>query len=330
MKRTPMKPCIAVLLAGLISAAGCRARKPVRSIRIGVQNNAFPALVLAAKGEGLFESEGLDVTIVPYPSGKLAMNAALAGEVDLATVADMPIMANSFKRDDFRVLCSIGHTDNGAWIVGRRDRGINGPDDLVGKTIGTQQGSAVHFFLASFLVHRRIPSDQVKIVFMPAIELPGALSDGTIDAFSMRNPFINQAKEALGDKAIEIFEPHAYRQFFTLTIRKAVLDEDATIAIDALTALVNAEAFARDHPKQAMRTVAQQLGPNREDEVAADWNKYIFEVALGQELIRCLEDEARWAIEQGRTPTQELPSFRDVIDSTAIKTVQPEAYSVME
>jgi len=311
-------------------AAGCRARKPVRSIRIGVQNNAFPALVLAAKGEGLFEAEGLDVTIVPYPSGKLAMNAALAGEVDLATVADMPIMANTFKRDDFRVLCSIGYTDNGAWIVGRRDRGINGPGDLVGKTIGTQQGSAVHFFLASFLLHHRIPADQVTIVFMPAVELPGALSDGTIDAFSMRNPFISQAKEVLGDKAIEIFEPHAYRQFFTLVIRKVVLDDDPTIAIDALTALVNAEALVHDHPEQAMQTVAQQLGPNRSDEVAGDWSKYTFEVALGQDLIRCLEDEARWAIEQGRTPTPNLPSFYDVIDSTAIQTVQPEAYSVMK
>jgi NitT/TauT family transport system substrate-binding protein len=330
MKRMVSYMLTVALLAVTAGVTGCRARKPARVLRIGTQDNAFSALVLAAEGGGFFEEEGLDVTIAKYPSGKLAFKAALAGEVDMATVADMPVMVNSFTRDDFRLLCTLGYTDNGAWLIARRDRGIAKATDLVGKTVGTQEGSAVHFFLGSLLVHHRIPPDKVNVVFMPAVELVTALIEGTIDAFSMRNPFIAQAKEALGDNAIEIFEPHAYRQFFILASRRDLLDRDPSIARDALTALVKAEAFAAEAPAEAQAVVARQLGDGRETEVANDWSKYTFEIALGQDLIRGLEDQARWAIEAGRTSASEVPDFRTVIAPAAIKAVRPESFTVME
>ncbi len=330
MRRTLFHVHTVMLLLVALAVSGCGARKPVRALRIGVQDNVFPALVLAAKGGGFFEKEGLDVTLVKYPSGKLAFNAALAGEVDMATVADMPVMVNRFKRDDFRLLCTLGYTDNGAWIIARRDRGITTPADLAGKTVGTQEGSAVHFFLGSLLVHHRISPRDVNIVFMPAVELVTALTEGTIDAFSMRNPFIAQAREALGDNAIEIFDPHAYRQFFILAARKDLLDRDASVAEDAVAALVKAEAFASSAPGEAQAVVAAQLGPDRAAEVANDWDTYTFEIALGQGLIRGLEDQARWAIEMRRAPASEVPDFRTVLAPAAIKAVRPQSFTVME
>ena len=40
--------------------------------------------------------------------------------------------------------------------MARRDHGINSIDELKGKTIATQQGSAVHFFLNTFLLFNNI------------------------------------------------------------------------------------------------------------------------------------------------------------------------------
>jgi len=320
---------LASLLIAVVALAGCR-RQPLRAVRIGIQDNVFPALALVAKGEGFFEDAGLDVTIKKYPSGKLALNAALAGEVELCTVADMPIMVNSFTRDDFRILCSMGYTDNGAWIIARRDHGIDKAADLRGKTIGTQEGSAVHFFLSAFLVHNRIPASDVTNTFMPATELPGALSAGTIDAFSMRNPYISEARTALGDNAIEFLAPYAYRQFHILVIRKDVLDSDPSVARDIVAALVRAETFVLNNRAAAVRAVVRQLGPERESEVASDWDSYTFVVALGQGMIRCLEDQAGWAVENGRTGGRTPPAFLDFIAPAAIKAVRPESFSVIE
>ena len=125
-----------------------------------------------------------------YPSGKLAFQAMLRGEVDVATVADMPLMHHGFSSDGVAVVATVATVDEGAWIVARRDRGIESPADLKGKRIGTQKNSAVHFFLGMFLLANRITADDVEVVFMEATELPGALASGGIDAFSMRNPFI--------------------------------------------------------------------------------------------------------------------------------------------
>ena len=74
-----------------------------------------------------------------------------------------------------------------------------------------------------FLLHNGIPETEVDILFMKAIDLPSALINGEIDAFSMRNPFIAEASAALGQNGLELFEPGAYRQTFNLCVRKAFL-----------------------------------------------------------------------------------------------------------
>jgi NitT/TauT family transport system substrate-binding protein len=254
----------------------------------------------------------------------------LAGEVDLSTAADMPIMANTFKRDDFRVLCSIGHTDNGAWILARRDRGIAQPADLRGKRVATQEGSAVHYFLSSFLVYHKIPEEEVKIVFLPAVELPGALVRGEIDAFSMRNPFVAEAKAQLGDNAVELFEPHAYRQFFNLAMRVDALQSDPPVADAVVAALVRAARFIEADREDAIAVVAGELGPGRTDEVRGDWDRFVFDVTLGQSLIRCLENQARWAVRHGRTDAQAAPRFLRMLYPQALKRAAPGAFSVIE
>ncbi|MCP4396810.1 MAG: hypothetical protein GY801_05870 [bacterium] len=42
------------------------------------------------------------MTLQEYPSGKLAAKAMFAGEVDIATVADMPVVFNSWRWSSFR------------------------------------------------------------------------------------------------------------------------------------------------------------------------------------------------------------------------------------
>src|SRR5262245_42912352 len=49
-------------------------------------------LVFIAQMKGYFENEGLNVVLQPHRTGKSALDAALEGRADLATVADIPIM----------------------------------------------------------------------------------------------------------------------------------------------------------------------------------------------------------------------------------------------
>ncbi|NCC53035.1 MAG: hypothetical protein EOM20_17740, partial [Spartobacteria bacterium] len=166
---------------------------PPTPIRIGIQDNTACSLIWIAKAEGYFEKNGLDAELVRYPSGKLALQGLLNGEADYVTCADMPLALQGFETNEVRIIATIAQNNNGAWIIARRDAGIQTPADLRNKRIGTQKNSAVHYFLSQFLIYHQISTAEVQIVFLPATALPEALDQGEIDAFSMRNPFVGHA-----------------------------------------------------------------------------------------------------------------------------------------
>jgi ABC-type nitrate/sulfonate/bicarbonate transport system substrate-binding protein len=139
-----------VLWIAAIPAGGCSVQREPVSIALSLE--PMSALAVIADTEGFLRKEGLDATIKEYASGRLALQGMLKGEAEFATVADSPIIVSRFERDDFMLLATIASSDNEPKIVARRDRGIARPADLAGKRIGTQKGSAVHFFLHHFLL----------------------------------------------------------------------------------------------------------------------------------------------------------------------------------
>jgi NitT/TauT family transport system substrate-binding protein len=251
---------VATMIGGYFWLTQAKPKKytgPVEKLTIGMQNNIAPALVWIAKEKDYFEEQGLDVELRRYPSGKLALLGLFNNEVDLCTTADIPIMANSFERNDYLIFGSIANSDSALWIVARRDKGIADPEDLRGKKIATQKNSAAHFFLSMFLLHNHILESDVDISFMKAVDLPHALINGKIDAFSIRNPFIQEAKDALGDNAIEFFAPGVYSNTFNLVAKKDFVSKKPELIEGVIKAVIKAEEFASKNREQAIKTTAR-------------------------------------------------------------------------
>ncbi len=207
----------AVLLLLLLGVTGgyvaCRHyqnREPARkreTVTIGLAREALNALMLIAVEQGLFAQEGLEVTIIDtYPSGKRALRGLLAGEVDVTTTSEVPLVFQSFTRQDFRVVATIGSSENEPKIIARKDQGISSPKDLRGKRIATQKASAVHFFLHMLLVKYGLSTQDVHLSYKKSEELPQALYKGEIDAFSIREPFISQEKSLLGKNLLSLIK----------------------------------------------------------------------------------------------------------------------------
>ena len=330
------KMFIAIAIIGVIgiSVGGCSQQigkytVPIEKLSIGMQDNTMSALLLVAKGKGYFEEQGLDVELKKYPSGKLAFGGLINNEIDICAAADIPIMANSFERNDYLIFGTIAHSDNALWIIARKDKGIAKPQDLRGKKIATQKNSAVHFFLSMFLLHNRILESEVNITYMEPVDLPKALTNGEIDAFSMRNPFIQEAKDVLRDNAIEFFGPGIYRTTMNLIGRKDFVSERPELIERVIRAVIKAEEFTRKNKEQAIEATAEQLGAGREKEVVADWDSYVFRVSLDQSLLVTLEDEARWAIKNNLADKTEIPNYLDYFYFDALAKVKPEAIGII-
>ncbi|MCF7853348.1 MAG: ABC transporter substrate-binding protein [Candidatus Pacebacteria bacterium] len=321
--------CLAMCITILASACRKKSPPPDTPIRLGIQNNAVTSLVAIAHGKGLFKKNGIGVELVRYPSGKLALQGLFRGEVDVATCADMPIVDHSFERQDFWVVSTIASTERGAWIIARRDHGIQVPADLRGKRIGTQQNSAVHFFLSMFLLYHVIPESDVTIRFYDAADLPEALVDGQIDAFSMRNPFIAEAREKLGAKAVEFRDSIVYRQTFNLVASRRFMSENPDRVEALLRGLLAAEKFLVAHPERARQVAVREYGSERREEILIDWRRYRFALGLDQSLLLTMEDQAQWARSHGRSDVQTIPNYLAYIYPYALRNVKPGAVNLM-
>ncbi len=90
-----MKAVLAsAFLAGLVAVpawAGSVAPAERERLVLGVAENAGDMPTFMALEKGFYRDEGLDVTTKSWPAGKMALEALLRGEVNVATVADLGI-----------------------------------------------------------------------------------------------------------------------------------------------------------------------------------------------------------------------------------------------
>ena len=243
------------------------------TVRLGFTHESLEALLIIAEEKGYFSEEGLNVTFREYPTGMIALlDGLFGGEVDIAPVAEVPIVFNYFRRQDFKVFATIGVADDQMKIIARRDSGVETPEDLKGKRIATQQGSAAHVFLHNFLLDTRLSDEEVMVSFLKAVDLPAALAKGEVDAISMKEPIIGQAKDLLADNAI-IFAPRGiYRKTYNLTALDDFVEARPQTLIKILRALANAEEFANKNKGQALETFLSAPGISR-TEVQKQWGR---------------------------------------------------------
>ncbi|HXU94632.1 MAG TPA: NrtA/SsuA/CpmA family ABC transporter substrate-binding protein [Gallionella sp.] len=321
----------------LLAGAWYFIRKPApsppelrESVRIALPMHPTSLIAHVALDRGFFAANGLDVSVKEYPSGKRALDDGLfGGQADITWSNETPVALAGFERSDFRIVSTTLSATNVNMIIARRDLGIERPEDLRGKRIATQKGSAVHFFLHLFLLDHGLTDRDVKLSFLKAEELPAALASGSIDAFSMRDPYIGQARTMMGkDKSIVFRAPGLYDQMDLMLIRRDVLEGRPGVARKALRAMLDAERYVAAHPDEAAAIMARTLKMNPDEAKAmlADLNP---NVSLPQALLFLLESEARWAVKNGLTDRQELPDYLNLVDVEDLRSLRPQVVTIV-
>ncbi len=323
---------IAILLLLTLAFGSLFCRKQaepleLEKVTLGVAE-IIGASVWVAEAKGFFKEEGLDLTLKGYPSGKWALKGMFNNEVDIATTSEVPVMFNSFDRQDFLLFATIGYSDSEPKIIAHKGRGINEASDLTGKVIATQKSSAVHFFLSLFLMQNYIPESEVNIVYMKPTDLAQALINGEIDAISMRDPYTKYAKDVLADKAVEFSALGLYRKTFNLVAKKYFIDDRPEAIKKILQGILKAKEYIQKNRKESVEIVARSLKMDRES-IDSVWDDYNFSISLDQSLLVSLEDEARWAIEQGFTEKTKVPNYLDFIYYDGLEAVEPYAVTII-
>ena len=333
---TIARSVLGVLAAGvavaLIAVAGWRlSRPPPEPLVLAVARSTFGAPLWVAELQGFFAAEGLAVTLRPYPTGKLALEAMLRGEAQVATVAETPLVFASLAGTPFTVITNYASSTEHS-LVARADRGIAAATDLRGHRVGVAPGTSGQYFLHVLLSDEGLTEADIVVVPLPAAEQAAALAAGRVDAVAAFAPFSSQCRLALGDAARSFRTGIRYVGYASLVSHRDLPRQRPEATLRLLRALDRTTLWMRKHQDEALPLAAAGSGL----EVAAlrdGWDTLTPNLSLDQGFVVLLQSEARWAITArlapGLAPGAAIPDYLDFIDAAALARLHPESVTII-
>lgn len=178
-----------LLAGGLAVPALVQAQERKFTIATGV-DPSFSAFYVA-KGGGIFQKHGLDITVNTGPSGSAMVAFLVNAQVVSAYGAEQAGVLNHNLDQNVVVVADGTTLVNWYGMVG--NAGVTALDQLKGKRLGVARGSGSEVFWLEVVRHKGLNPADYRIVQVEAPEMVAALERGNIDAFSAWEPWLTRA-----------------------------------------------------------------------------------------------------------------------------------------
>ncbi|MBV9079729.1 MAG: ABC transporter substrate-binding protein [Elusimicrobia bacterium] len=296
--------------------------KPI-AIRIAEPSYPAAALLTIAARQGYFRKNGLAVEVVPAETGKSSVQDVTDGRVEFGLCAVTPFVRSVLNGQRTKVVTGIAVIDGGHEVAARRERGIHSVRDLVGKRIALPLGTGAETFLGRLLDYYGMKMSSVHMVDTPLSKIPESLDDPNIDAVCTFQDWNLPSHGLVRFTGEAIFTLH-----YLLVSRDDVLQGRPEVVERLLRSLVDADAYVARNRQQAAADLAAAYGipANTFDRI---WDQIRPGVSLDHSIVRAMEQEATWAMDNGRVPRQPLPDFLSLISFSALENVRPEAVNIV-
>ncbi len=301
----------------------------MEKVRVGILNFPGGTPILIADEKGYFREEGLDVDIRIFDSGKSALGTMLKDKaLDIVTVAQTPIVVNSFDYSDFVVISGIVSSANDSKILTSHESHISTPIELRGKTIGITKGTTGQYFMSLFLAQHGLDVRDIKILDIPAADLPEALRSGKVDAISTWEPHIYNAQKSLGANSYLIESADTFRTDYYFVSFADWVQNNPEIVKKFLRAIDRANNFIAQYPNDAQDTVL--LHTDFEPAfIRSVWGDYQYELFLDQSVLLTFEQQARWLISNKFIESPRMPNYLNYIYFDALESIKPKSVTII-
>lgn len=233
-------------ILGMGSALGLgRARAQSAPIRLGVGSDPVFASFFIAAHEKLFEAEGLNVALQTYTEGGEAMNALIAGQVDLSCSSDTSSIIR-LPRGDLRALAVVYQSGRYIKLVGGSD--ITEPAQI--KRWGVVMGSTSEYCARLAMAKYGIDEATVTVVPSGPPELPALLARDDVDGYFAWEPWPSMGVQQ-GGTIMARSADVGYVDTQWLNASAGFADSRAEDAQAFLRALAKAATIAHDEPSRA-------------------------------------------------------------------------------
>jgi NitT/TauT family transport system substrate-binding protein len=147
---------------------------------------------MVCESEGLFMSQGVDVTLIRFQSAVERDSAFQAGALD-GMISDLPAVILAAQAGFQVGITSL--TDGRYGIIAAPNSGAKNLSDLAGKPIGISGNTVIHYMADSFLGDSGISPEQRN--FLPVPKMPVRLEmvlSGQLAGAGMPEPFLTMAR----------------------------------------------------------------------------------------------------------------------------------------
>lgn len=323
-----------LLLSLIIIAVGIKLYRSYSSNDLGkivLAENITPvsAPVTVARVKDYFKEEGIQCQTIPFASGRLALDALIGGKANFATVAETPIVLASMQGQPITVLCTFTSSEKNTKILARKDKGVQNPNDLIGKKIAVTFGTNGAYYLQIFLRTHNIRADNVQLINLSPPDMATAISRGDVDAICTWEPHIWNAKKLVGDEAVVLLNnPGIYTQTFNIVAMKGYTSNNDKILTGFLKALNKSVIYIKEHEDEAIAIVARENNMTETD-LRAIWNDYVFDVVLDTGLVKAITGQAEWALNTNlATPESHLPPMEQLLTPGPLKSLKLESVNL--
>jgi len=289
---------------------------------IGHSLSVTATLTIIAKTQGYYVKEGLDVELRNMRSGTVGVAAMLADEIDVSESPVFSLVANGFKRNDYRIFTTTAVYGNDNQVVARKDRGINSVRDLKKKKVGTLKGGLPHYVLGLMLTKAGLAQKDVTIVLDEADNLSARLKSGELDAVCLYGGWIDMLKQSMGENAVIIGDKNLLRVTGVQAAKREKLEKNPALFTKLLKAYIRAEEFVKKNPDLALKIVVDELKMDL-TQAKAIWKPNLVHIGLDQSLVVDMENIARWQIESGLQNGQNIPNYLNFINFTLLEKINP-------
>ena len=232
---------------------------PIRmTIATGVDPSFAPYYV--AREGGIFQRNGLDVTVNTGPSGSAMIAFLIGNQINSAYGAEQAGVSAHLV--DPNVVAVAEGTALLRWIsvIGRNIENMEG---LKGKRVGVARGTGSETFWLSVVSKLNLNPADYTIVNVEAPEMVAALERGNIDAFAVWEPWPTRAMRAIPNTKVLVSNDQIQivRNFIYMNKAWAEANQDATQRF--MRSMIQAQEFIASNPAEAAQQSARFLRQDR-------------------------------------------------------------------
>lgn len=295
--------------------------------RVGYPDLPSTLLLYVAHDARLFAAEHLQVEAKVFPTGREALAAALAGELDAAVVYSTPLVLAAMHGEDVVVLTTLHRSDGLTGLAINPATAIRTAADLRGQRIGVTPGTSSQLSLDVLLAEGGLePSDIQPVPGQPR-ELMAALEAGQLAAASLWVPNLLVATGP-GPGQARLLVSEVYAEMSMLAGMRPRIESRQTETRRFLRALLRAQTMIRRRPQMVEAALRPRFPQLDQEQLATILSHSRFELGISNLLLNTLRQEGAWLEQRGESRAEGV-RFRDLVSPSMLEEIAPESVTLL-